>query len=162
MSASSQPSDDFESLPTLRGLRPGDRILGRFKLEHCEGRGGMGEVWLASDQVLGEEVALKLLPRLIQSDDQTIEDLKKETRHGRQLAHPNIARVFDFYQDEENVCVAMEFVRGDNLARLRARQETGCFQASQIAAWTAQLLDALDYAHRIGRVVHRDLKPSNL
>jgi len=162
MSLSPQPPDDFESLPTLRGLRPGDRILGRFKLDHCEGRGGMGEVWLASDQVLGEEVALKLLPRLIQSDDQTIEDLKKETRHGRQLAHPNIARVFDFYQDEENVGVAMEFVRGDNLARLRARQESGCFEASQIAAWAAQLLDALDYAHRIGRVVHRDLKPSNL
>ncbi len=156
------PLDDSFDLPTIKGLRAGDVLLGRFRLAACLGRGGMGEVWQAHDTTLGEDIALKLLPRLIHADEQAVEDLKNETRRGRQLSHPHVVRVFDFYQDDQNVGIAMELVKGENLAKLRVKQANQVFDVVQISAWVLQLLDALDYAHRTASVVHRDLKPANL
>jgi len=153
---------DFDDLKTLDGLKKGQQVLGRFKLERCLGRGGMGEVWLAHDKTLEEKLALKLLPRLICYDERAVEDLKNETRRGRQLSHPNIVRVFDFYQDDQNVAIAMEFVDGENLGVLHSREPNGVFTAERITTWTRQLLLGLDYAHRTEKVVHRDLKPANL
>lgn len=156
------PLMDLDNLQTIAGLRAGDLVIGRFKLERCLGRGGMGEVWLAHDQMLDEPLALKLLPRLIHFDERAVEDLKNETRRGRQLSHPHIVRVFDFYQDSQNVAIAMEFVDGENLAVLQAREPQGVFSAARIAPWVTHLLQGLDYAHRNNEVVHRDLKPANL
>ena len=153
---------DLDDLNTLAGLKKGDLVLGRFKLERCLGRGGMGEVWLAHDKTLDEKLALKLLPRLIQFDQRAVDDLKNETRRGRQLSHPNIVRVFDFHQDDQNVAIAMEFVDGENLGVLHARELHGVFAVDRISQWTQQLLLGLDYAHRVENVVHRDLKPANL
>ncbi len=144
------------------GLKKDDVVLGRFKLERCLGRGGMGEVWLAHDKTLDEKLALKLLPRLIHFDERAVEDLKNETRRGRQLSHPNVVRVFDFHQDAQNVGIAMEFVDGENLGVLHAREPHGAFTVDRISQWTRQLLLGLDYAHRMENVVHRDLKPANL
>ncbi|OYW73449.1 MAG: hypothetical protein B7Z37_21385 [Verrucomicrobia bacterium 12-59-8] len=157
-----QTISDFDELNTLAGLKKGDLVLSRFKLERCLGRGGMGEVWLAHDKTLDEKLALKLLPRLIQFDERAVEDLKNETRRGRQLSHPNVVRVFDFHQDAQNVAIAMEFVDGENLGVLHAREPHGAFVVDRILPWTRQLLMGLDYAHRMENVVHRDLKPSNL
>jgi serine/threonine protein kinase len=154
--------NDLDDLPTIAGLRAKDLVLGRFKLERCLGRGGMGEVWLVHDETLEEKLALKLLPRLIQFDERAVEDLKNETRRGRQLSHPNIVRVFDFYKDNQNVGIAMEFVNGENLAVLHAREPHGAFSAERLTPWARQLLSGLDYAHRSSGVVHRDLKPANL
>lgn len=153
---------DLDDLNTLAGLKKDDVVLGRFKLERCLGRGGMGEVWLAHDKTLDEKLALKLLPRLIHFDERAVEDLKNETRRGRQLSHPNIVRVFDFHQDAQNVGIAMEFVDGENLGVLHAREPHGVFTVDRISQWTRQLLLGLDYAHRMENVVHRDLKPANL
>ncbi|MFM2169405.1 MAG: hypothetical protein RIS79_3776 [Verrucomicrobiota bacterium] len=153
---------DLDDLNTIAGLRKGAVVLGRFKLERCLGRGGMGEVWLAHDRTLEEQLALKLLPRLIHFDERAVDDLKNETRRGRQLSHPNIVRVFDFYKDDENVGIAMEYVGGENLSALHAREPHGVFTADKITNWTRQLLQGLDYAHRTEKVVHRDLKPANL
>ena len=161
-SPDASPLDDEFDMPTLKGLRVGDTVLGRFKLASCLGRGGMGEVWQAHDSKLEEDIALKLLPRLIHGDDLAVEDLKNETRRGRQLSHPHIVRVFDFYQDDQNVGIAMELVKGENLAKLRAKQQGNIFAVDQIAPWVQQLIEALDYAHRTASVVHRDLKPANL
>lgn len=153
---------DLDDFNTVAGLKKGDQVLGRFKLERCLGRGGMGEVWLAHDKTLEEKLALKLLPRLIHFDERAVEDLKNETRRGRQLSHPNIVRVFDFHQDDQNVGIAMEFVDGENLGVLHAREPHGAFSVERIIPWTRQLLLGLDYAHRSANVVHRDLKPANL
>ncbi len=56
----------------------------------------------------------------------------------------------------------MEYMDGDTLSNLRAEKEQKVFQPEEIAAWTAQLCDALDYAHNYARIIHRDLKPANL
>ncbi len=153
---------DFEDQPTIRGLRVNDSILGRFSLKECLGRGGMGEVWLARDSTLDEDVALKMLPRMIHFDPQAVEELKNESKRGRQLSHPNIIKVFDFYQDDENTGIAMEYVKGENLAALRAKAPQKVFSVDEIKGWVTEFLQGLEYAHQCEQVVHRDLKPSNV
>jgi serine/threonine protein kinase len=107
-------------------------------------------------------VALKFAPPNIRDDDSAIEELKQETLSGQALAHPNIVHIFDFFIDEENAAICMEYVDGETLARLRTRQPGKIFEPRQVTRWVAQLLDGLSYAHRTARLVHRDLKPPNL
>ena len=154
--------DDIDFGHTLRGHQKGDRVFDRFVLEKLLGRGGMGVVWLAKDERLGREVALKFAPEAVRFDDLAVDELKEETRKGLELAHPNIVKIYDFLMDEEHAAISMEFIDGENLGALRARQPHKIFEPSQISHWVGQLLDALDYAHRGAKVIHRDLKPANL
>jgi parallel beta-helix repeat protein len=154
--------DDIDFGPTIRGHQKGDRVFDRFVLQKLLGRGGMGVVWLAQDERLGREVALKFAPEVIRYDEVAVEELKEETRKGLGLAHPNIVRIYDFLLDEDHAAISMEFIDGENLGALRTRQPNKVFEPQQITPWVAQLLDALDYAHRGAKVIHRDLKPANL
>src|SRR5690606_33062889 len=85
--------DEIDFGSTLRGHLPGDRLFGRFVLKRLLGRGGMGVVWLAHDERLEREVALKFAPDAVRFDDAAIEELKSETRRGLELAHPNIVKI---------------------------------------------------------------------
>lgn len=156
----SSASSDAE--PTLRGYATGQRVFGRYKLVGILGRGGMGVVWRAQDEVLGEDVALKFLPDAVRWDPGSFEDLKAETRRARQLTHPNIVRIHDFVEDAGSAAISMEWVDGETLTALRHAQPNRVFEPDDILRWLPQLCAALDYAHREARVVHRDLKPSNL
>jgi serine/threonine protein kinase len=93
----SPSSSDAE--PTVRGPAAGQRVFGRYTLQAMLGRGGMGVVWRARDETLGEEVALKFLPDAVRWDPAAFDDLKAETRRARQLTHPNIVRIHDFVED---------------------------------------------------------------
>src|SRR5439155_17928293 len=73
-----------------------------------------------------------------------------------------IVRIHDFVHDERSACISMEYVDGETLSNLRAEKEQKVFEPDEIAGWTSQLCDALDYAHNRARVIHRDLKPANL
>lgn len=154
--------DDIDFGHTLRGHQKGDRVFDRFVLEKLLGRGGMGVVWLATDERLGREVALKFAPEAVRYDEVAVDELKEETRKGLDLAHPNIVKIYDFLMDEEHAAISMEFIDGENLGALRTRQPQKVFEPTQISHWVEQLLDALDYAHRGAKVIHRDLKPANL
>lgn len=154
--------DDIDFGATLRGHQKGDRVFDRFLLEKLLGRGGMGVVWLATDERLGREVALKFAPEAVRYDDVAVDELKEETRKGLNLAHPNIVKIYDFLVDETHAAISMEFIDGENLGALRTRQPNKVFETRQIALWVGQFLDALDYAHRVAKVIHRDLKPANL
>ena len=79
-----------------------------------------------------------------------------------ELTHRNIVRIHDFVFDEASACISMEYVDGEMLANLRADKEQKVFEPNELAGWTAQLCDALDYAHNHARIIHRDLKPANL
>jgi TolB-like protein len=147
---------------TLREFAGGQKLFGRYTLLKILGRGGMGIVWLARDEKLEREVALKFLPDLIIRDRALLNDLKRETRRSLELTHKNIVRIYDFVDDERSACISMEYVDGDTLSNLRAEKERKVFEPNEIVAWTAQLCDALDYAHNQARIVHRDLKPANL
>ncbi len=154
--------EEFDNFDTLRGHQKGDLVFDRFVLQRLLGRGGMGVVWLAKDERLGREVALKFAPETIRSDDAAVDELKEETRKGLELAHQNIVKIYDFLLDETQAAISMEFIDGDNLGALRTRQPNKVFEARQLTVWVGQFLDALDYAHRFAKVIHRDLKPANL
>ena len=147
---------------TLREFAGGQKIFGRYVLIRILGRGGMGVVWLARDEELEREVALKFLPDVIVHDRSLLGELKRETKRSLELTHKNIVRIHDFVFDQTTACISMEYVDGDTLANLRAEKEQRVFEPNEIAAWTSQLCDALDYAHQHAKIIHRDLKPANL
>ena len=122
----------------------------------------MGIVWLARDEELERDVALKFLPDLMIQDRAVFDQLKHETKRCLELTHPHIVRIHDFVHDERSGCISMEYVDGETLSNLRSEKEQKVFQPEEIAGWVAQLCDALDYAHNRARVIHRDLKPANL
>ncbi len=148
--------------PTLRGHATGTRVFGRYTLGQLLGRGGMGVVWQARDEVLGEDVALKFLPDAVRWDPGAYEDLKDETRRARQLTHPNIIRIHYFVEDASGAAISMELVKGATLTALRMAREGRLFDPADILPWLPQLGAALDYAHTQARIVHRDLKPTNI
>jgi serine/threonine protein kinase len=147
---------------TQRGFVSGQKVFGRYTLIRMLGRGGMGIVWLAHDDELERVVALKFLPELIVHDRAVLNDLKRETKRSLELTHKNIVRIYDFVQDAQSACIAMEYIDGDTLSNLRADRASKVFETRELIEWIKQLCEALDYAHNHARVVHRDLKPTNL
>ena len=147
---------------TLREFTSGQRLFSRYTLIKTLGRGGMGVVWLARDEVLEREVALKFLPDLVVHDRAVLSDLKRETRRSLELTHKNIVRIHDFVHDEQSGCISMEYVDGDTLSNLRADKPRKVFEVNELTDWITELCDALNYAHNYARIIHRDLKPANL
>src|SRR5438477_11240966 len=80
----------------------------------------MGIVWLARDEELEREVALKFLPDLMLTDPGALDDLKRETRRSLELTHPHIIRIYDFVHDERSGCISMEHVDRETLAARNA------------------------------------------
>ena len=146
----------------MRELVAGQKIFNRYTLIRILGRGGMGIVWLAHDDELDRDVALKFLPELIIHDRAVLSDLKRETKRSLELTHKNIVRIHDFVHDDQSGCISMEFIDGDTLSNLRSDRESKVFEADELREWIGQLSDALDYAHNHAKIVHRDLKPANL
>jgi serine/threonine-protein kinase len=140
----------------------GQKVFGRYTLVKILGQGGMGVVWLARDEELERDVALKFLPQPVVHDGALLNNLKRETRRSLELTHKNIVRIYDFEHDERMACISMEYVDGETLSNLRAEKEQKVFEPNELAPLTAQLCEALDYAHNHARVIHRDLKPANL
>jgi serine/threonine protein kinase len=147
---------------TSREFGGGQRVFGRYTLVKVLGRGGMGIVWLARDEELERDVALKFLPDLMIHDRSVFDELRRETKRCLELTHPHIVRIHDFICDERSGCISMEYIDGETLSNLRAETEQRVFEPDEIAAWVTQLCDALDYAHTRANVIHCDLKPANL
>jgi serine/threonine protein kinase len=138
---------------------PGMLFGKRYRIVGLLGRGGMGEVYRADDLELGQTVALKLLPRSLAGDEGALALLRNEVRVAREIAHPNVCRVYDLGEVEGQYFLSMEYVDGEDLASLlrrigRVSREKGMDIIGQLAAGMAA-------AHERG-VVHRDLKPANI
>lgn len=147
---------------TIRGLSKGQQLFGRYILTRVAGRGGMGVVWVALDEKLEREVALKFLPELVVHDAGLLDQMKRETRRSLELTHRNIVRIYDFIGDTQCACISMEYVDGPTLSALRVQRPNRVFEVVDIREWIAQACEALEYAHHQARIVHRDLKPANL
>jgi serine/threonine protein kinase/Flp pilus assembly protein TadD len=147
---------------TSREFASGQKVFGRYTLVKILGRGGMGIVWLARDEELERDVALKFLPDLMIRDHAVFDQLKRETKRCLELTHSHIVRIHDFIHDERSGCISMEYIDGETLSNLRAEKEQKVFEPDEIATWTSQLCDALDYAHNRAKIIHCDLKPANL
>ena len=163
MQGNGQP-DDLDLGVTIQVPRfgAGQRIFRRYTLQKIIGRGGMGVVWLAQDAYLESLVALKVLPDTLLHDSASLDSLKRETRLGLSLAHPNIVRIYDFQNDENAAAISMEYVDGGNLSDLRIKKPSKVLNPSDLMEWLEALFDGLDYAHNRQQIVHRDLKPRNL
>ena len=153
---------DTDDLLTVRGLKAGQKAFGRYVLETELGVGGMGVVWRARDEELGELVALKFLSEAVARDDAAVDELKDETRRARRLTHPNIVRIHQFERESAMAAVSMELVDGLTLTKLRLAQQGKVFVVEALAPLVSQLCAALDYAHGQAKIVHRDLKPANI
>jgi tRNA A-37 threonylcarbamoyl transferase component Bud32 len=135
-------------------LGPGER----YRLVRRIAAGGMGEVWEADDTVLGRRVALKVLVEELAADDRATRRFVREARATARLAHPNVARVYDFGRDGGAPFLVMELLEGRTLAD---RVAAGPLPPAEAARVAAAVADALDAAHQRG-IVHRDVKPSNV
>ncbi len=147
---------------TVRGFRPGQKVFRRYSLVRILGRGGMGVVWLARDEELERDVALKFLPELVVHDRALLDNLKAETRRSLELTHRHIVRIYDFVQDQDGACISMEYIDGQTLSQLRAHKANLVLEAAVLERYVAELCEALEYAHNRAKIVHRDIKPSNL
>jgi hypothetical protein len=138
---------------------PGVMLAGRYRVISLLGRGGMGEIYRAEDIRLGQQVALKFLPRHLASDSETLSRLYEEVRLGRQVSHPNVCRLYDIVEWEGHHFITMEYIDGEDLASLLRR--IGRLPADKAIDITRDLAAGLAAAHSLG-IVHRDLKPANV
>jgi serine/threonine-protein kinase len=123
------------------------------------GRGGMGEVYQAEDTVLGQTVALKLLPAQLSRDPASRQRLLEEVRVARRVSHPNVCRVHDVGETDGRLFISMELVPGEDLAELLRR--IGRLAGEKALEIARQVTAGLAAAHDAG-VLHRDLKPANV
>ncbi|MFI8517716.1 serine/threonine-protein kinase [Streptomyces sp. NPDC085481] len=124
----------------------------------CVGRGGMGEVWQATDEVLGRDVAVKLMLGH-EHDPSAADRFRLEAQTAARLSHPHVVGVFDFGTWDGKLYLVMELVQGESLAGERG--QAAALPAEQVATVAAHAAAGLAAAHRQG-VVHRDIKPGNL
>jgi tRNA A-37 threonylcarbamoyl transferase component Bud32 len=140
----------------------GPRVIsGRYALLGEIGRGGMGVVWRAQDQVIGRQVALKELRLPEGAEDAGVfqERVLREVRTGGRLNDPAVVTVYDVVHESGSTYIVMELVEAPTLSDLVRR--TGPLPSWQVAAIGEQLLSALKAAHDAG-IVHRDVKPGNV
>ena len=138
----------------------GSRVLaGRYVLLDVLGTGSMATVWRARDQVLGREVAVKVLSPQYAADPGFLARFEREARHAARLSHPRLVTVFDSGVDGTSAFIVMELVTGPTLRQVldQAGPLPG-WEAVQIAA---AVCEALEVAHAAG-LVHRDIKPANI
>jgi serine/threonine-protein kinase len=145
--------------PRDNRFTPGTVLLNRYRVISLLGRGGMGEVYRADDMKLGQQVALKFVPRELAKDATTLAHLYSEVRIGRDVAHPNVCRLYDIVEYDGDHFIAMQYVDGEDLASLLRR--IGRLPVEKAIDIARDLCAGLAAAHDRG-VIHRDLKPANV
>ncbi|MFA7097243.1 MAG: serine/threonine-protein kinase, partial [Gammaproteobacteria bacterium] len=123
------------------------------------GEGGMGEVYLAEETLLGRQVAIKRLNPLLTEDPQFSERFINEARIQAKLLHPNIVALHNFFIENEVYYMVMEYASGITLKQMIL--STGPIPEHRTLKIFGQLISALTYAHD-KRIIHRDIKPSNI
>jgi serine/threonine-protein kinase len=136
------------------------RKLGRYRLEAPIGKGGMSEVWLAWDETLQRDVALKLLRTRDAPDPAVLKRFEQEAHAASKLSDPHTIRIFDFGASDDGIYyIAMEHLRGADLAAIVRRH--GPMPVARALRFAVQACRSLIEAHEAG-IIHRDIKPQNL
>ncbi|MFC4224369.1 protein kinase domain-containing protein [Lysinibacter cavernae] len=132
---------------------------GRYELISRIAIGGMGEVWKATDRIIGRTVAIKILKDEYMGDPGFLERFRAEARHAALVNNEGIANVFDYGEEQGSAYIVMELVPGEPLSTIIERE--GVLPADRVLGIVAQTASALHAAHEAG-LVHRDIKPGNL
>ena len=132
---------------------------GRYRILRKLGTGGMANVYLAEDEVLGRRVAIKILNDRHAGDDQFVERFRREAKNAASLSHPNIVSIYDRGEAEGTYYIAMEYLDGRSLKELIVAR--GPAPIHLAVDYARQILAAIRFAHRHG-IVHRDIKPHNV
>lgn len=142
-------------------MRPtaGITFGGRYELQSRIAIGGMGEVWQATDLVIGRLVAIKILKDEYLGDPGFLERFRAEARHAALVNHEGIANVYDYGEEEGSAYLVMELVPGEPLSAVIEREKT--LSIDKVLDIIAQTSAALQAAHSAG-LVHRDIKPGNM
>ena len=137
-----------------RRTREPSLVLERYRLERRLGAGGFGTVWLARDERLERDVAIKILPRERVHGGR----FEREARAAARLSHPGIVTLYEAAVDDDGAYLVSELVRGETLGDML---DAGRMSDHDIAQVAVVMCDALAHAHAHG-IVHRDVKPSNV
>ena len=138
----------------------GRHVSPSLKLVRQIGEGGMGTVWAAEHQVLGSQVAVKMLAQGYIEDEKSIARFRQEAQRAAKVRSPHVATIFDHGMTaEKEPYIVMELLEGETLGDRIKR--LGCLPLHEIESVIGQTAKALTAAHKLG-VVHRDIKPSNL
>ena len=137
----------------------GRTLDGRSQLRSLLGAGGMARIYLATDRVLERQAAVKVLSQPYAQDPSFLERFQREARAAASLSHPSIVAVFDSGTDGDLQYLVMEYVPGESLAQLLARQ--GGLAPRPAVELAIQACAALAAAHAKG-LVHCDIKPANV
>src|SRR5271154_4442402 len=140
-------------------IEPETIIDGRYRVISRLGSGGMADVYLAQDQMLGRQVAVKVLHHHFAEDQEFVERFRREASSAAALSHPNIVGIFDRGEWNDTYYIAMEYVDGRSLKAIV--REQGPLEPATAIDIVIQILRAARFAHRRG-VIHRDLKPHNV
>ena len=130
---------------------------GRYVVIERVGSGGMAEVYRARDDLLGREVAIKVLHDRYSRDRAFVERFRREAQAAANLNHPNIVALYDYGADEDTYYIVMEFIEGRSLAEIVDAE--GPLLPERAAEITADVAKALERAHTNG-LVHRDGRAS--
>jgi predicted Ser/Thr protein kinase/TolB-like protein len=148
------------ALIEVSGMQDGEgQIIGRYRVVRQLGRGGMGVVYLAHDERLDRQVALKLLPPYLSADGEAARRLTEEARAASALDHPHIITIYEIGETADGrLFLAMAYYEGETLRERITRGPLPITEARELAT---QIAEGLTAAHRKG-IVHRDIKPENV
>jgi serine/threonine-protein kinase len=143
----------------MSAIEAGTVIDGRYRVSARLGSGGMADVYLAHDTLLGRQVALKLLHHRFAEDQEFVERFRREASSAAGLSHPNVVAVFDRGEWDGTYYIAMEYLPGRSLKAVV--REHGPLSTPDAIDIVVQILLAVRFAHRRG-IIHRDIKPHNV
>src|SRR5678816_4361040 len=140
-------------------IEAGKLLQRRYRIDKQIGQGGMGAVYVATDERFGSTVAIK---ETLFMDDNYRKAIEREARLLNSLKHVALPRVTDHFLEENVQFLVMEFIAGEDLAHI-LETSSKPFPVETVLTWADQLLDALDFLHnQVNPVIHRDIKPQNL
>ncbi|HLM59426.1 MAG TPA: serine/threonine-protein kinase, partial [Pyrinomonadaceae bacterium] len=138
-------------------IETGTILQNRYRIDKQIGQGGMGNVYVATDERFKSVVAIK---ETIFEDKNLRKAFEREARLLNSLKHSALPRVSDHFNEEDGQFLVMEYIAGEDLAEMMERNGEA-FPLETVLNWTNQLCDALDYLHAQD-IIHRDIKPQNL
>jgi serine/threonine-protein kinase len=164
--ACSRCSAELPSMPDAPLDKPDEELAqlrvatgNRYRIVKRLGSGGMAHVYYAEHATLGRALVVKVLHRHLARDDEMRERFFREAEAASRLIHPHICTIEDYGEAGDVVFLVMPYLAGGSMAGQLMQQRT--IPAESVASTSAQLAQALDYAHRHG-IVHRDIKPDNV